>query len=111
LVAHDWPGNVRELENTIERALAVASGERIGLEDLPVDLAAVAGPRIGTDGVQLSHREYVDLARNRASREYLVALMRQFPGNVTHAATRAGTERESLHRLLKRHGIRPADFK
>ena len=32
-------------------------------------------------------------------------------GNVTHAAERAGMERESLHRLLKRYGIRSDDFK
>ncbi len=37
--------------------------------------------------------------------------MREFEGNVTRAAERAGVERESLHRLLKRYGIRSDDFK
>jgi DNA-binding NtrC family response regulator len=45
------------------------------------------------------------------SRDYLVALMREFGGNVTRAAERAGVERESLHRLLKRYGIRSDDYK
>ncbi len=35
LVNHSWPGNVRELENAIERAVIIASGRQIELEDLP----------------------------------------------------------------------------
>jgi len=45
------------------------------------------------------------------SREYLVALLTEFHGNVTKAAARAGVERESLHRLLKKHGLRSDEFK
>src|SRR5690606_26083786 len=36
--AHDWPGNIRELENAIERAVIIASGRRIELEDLPASI-------------------------------------------------------------------------
>jgi transcriptional regulator with PAS, ATPase and Fis domain len=35
LLAYDWPGNVRELERVIERAVALASGQCLELEDLP----------------------------------------------------------------------------
>jgi transcriptional regulator with PAS, ATPase and Fis domain len=35
LLAYHWPGNVRELERVIERAVALASGECLDLEDLP----------------------------------------------------------------------------
>jgi DNA-binding NtrC family response regulator len=59
----------------------------------------------------MPYREAVDSARDAVSREYLVALMQEFGGNVTHAAERAGMERESLHRLLKRYGVRSEDFK
>ncbi len=112
LVRYDWPGNVRELENAIERALAVSDGPRIPLEALPDAVAAAARPRATTtDELRLTYREAVDLARDRASREYLVALMRELGGNVTAAAERAGVERETLHRLLKRHGIRSESFK
>jgi transcriptional regulator with GAF, ATPase, and Fis domain len=34
-VNYDWPGNVRELENAIERAVIIASGRQIELDDLP----------------------------------------------------------------------------
>jgi len=112
LVQYGWPGNVRELENAIERALAVTDGPRIELAALPDEVAATRRPRPphGTDSL-LSYREVVDLARDRASREYLIALMRDLGGNVTEAARRAGMERESLHRLLKRHGVRSEDFR
>jgi DNA-binding NtrC family response regulator len=112
LVQHAWPGNVRELENAIERAIAVTDGQRIELEALPEEVAGTLRPRVtrGTES-QLSYREVVDLARDRASREYLIALMRDLGGNVTEAARRAGMERESLHRLLKRYGVRSEEFK
>lgn len=61
--------------------------------------------------VELQFRDAVGVARDRASREYLVALMRQFHGNVTHAATQAGMTRESLHRLLRKYGVHSEDFK
>ena len=47
----------------------------------------------------------------RFSREYLVALMREFKGNVSKAAERAHVERETLHRLLRKHGVRGHDFR
>ena len=112
LVQYDWPGNVRELENAIERALAVSDGPRVELEALPDEVAQVLRPRLTRSSeTHLQYREVVDLARDRASREYLIALMRELGGNVTEAARRAGMERESMHRLLKRYGVRSDEFK
>jgi DNA-binding NtrC family response regulator len=53
----------------------------------------------------LSYREALASARDRGSREYLKALLAAFGGNVSRAAERAGLERESLHRLMRRHAI------
>jgi two-component system response regulator AtoC len=81
------------------------------------DPAAAAGapPAAGGAGpaglAALPYREAVAGARDRVTREYLVALLTEFGGNVTRAAERAGMERESLHRLLRRHGLRSDDFK
>jgi len=112
LLQYEWPGNVRELENAVERALAVSTEPRIGVEDLPEEMAVIGPHRFSTVSVaQLSYREVVDLARDRASRHYLVTLMRRFGGNVTHAAEQAGMERETLHRLLKKYGVRSDAFK
>jgi two-component system response regulator AtoC len=112
LVGHPWPGNVRELENTVERAVAVASGELVDVEDLPREIAlAPPGQAPGGALSALPYKDAVAEARDRVSREYLVALMTEFHGNVTRAAERAGMERESLHRLLRRYAIRSDDFK
>ncbi|WP_242342027.1 sigma-54-dependent transcriptional regulator [Anaeromyxobacter terrae] len=112
LAGHGWPGNVRELENTIERAVAVAGGDRITLADLPPEIAST--PAVATPAgalAALPYRDAVAGARDRVTREYLVALLTEFEGNVTRAAERAGLERESLHRLLRKHGLRSEDFK
>jgi DNA-binding NtrC family response regulator len=112
LTGYPWPGNVRELENAIERAVAVAKGPKIELRDLPPDVKGTQEGAIpGEVLAKMPYREAVDLARDRVSRDYLTVLMREHEGNVTHAAQRAGMERESLHRLLKRYGIRSDDFK
>ena len=112
LTAYGWPGNVRELENAIERAVAVAKGSTITLADLPAEIvSAPPAARSGEILTSLPYRDALDLARDRLSREYLVALLQECEGNVTQAAARAGMERESLHRLLKRHGLRSDDFK
>jgi two-component system, NtrC family, response regulator HydG len=38
LVQYHWPGNVRELENVMERAVALANGSRVEIDDLPPEL-------------------------------------------------------------------------
>jgi two-component system response regulator AtoC len=113
LASHPWPGNVRQLENVVERAVAVAGGELVEPGDLPPDLpgGAPASPGPGAALASLPYKDAVAGARDRVTREYLVALMTEFEGNVTRAAERAGVERESLHRLLRRHGLRSEDFK
>jgi DNA-binding NtrC family response regulator len=112
LTSYPWPGNVRELENAVERAVVVAQPPLVRLSDLPPEVHQAPGDRLPADLlVRLSYREAVEMARERASREYLTALMKEFGGNVTRAAERARTERESLHRLLKRYGVRSDEFK
>jgi len=56
-------------------------------------------------------KEAMIAARDRASRDYLVALMRDYLGNVTRAAMHAGMTREGLHRLLKKYRVRSEDFR
>jgi DNA-binding NtrC family response regulator len=112
LAGYAWPGNVRELENAVERAVAVAAGPSVAVRDLPPDVTGgQAGELPGELLTKMPYRDAVDLARDRVSRDYLAALLREFDGNVTRAAERAGVERESLHRLLKRYGLRSDDFK
>ncbi|HET8541876.1 MAG TPA: response regulator [Anaeromyxobacter sp.] len=92
-----------------EIALVVARAveHRRKTADRPLAVVPDSGLR-GGEGhhdLSLGFRRAVDQARERASVEYLVELMRHFHGNVTLAAVRAGMARESLHRLLKQYGI------
>src|SRR4030095_1004143 len=68
LLRYTWPGNVRELENALERALALARSDRIGVDDLPPELGA-APPTVQTaDGVRTlaeGERDYIRAARRR----------------------------------------------
>jgi len=113
LLDYEWPGNVRELENVVQRALAVSDGAKISASAFVDELGASGNlARANVPHIEkLSYRDMLDTARDRATREYLVALMKELGGNVTQAAERAGIERESMHRLLKKHGVRSDDFK
>ena len=53
LTGYRWPGNIRELENTIERAVVLAEGEKITQDDLQFIFAGRPGPRNGEGNGQL----------------------------------------------------------
>ena len=112
LTGYAWPGNVRELENAIERCAAAAAGPLVTYRELPPEVQARPEGNLPMELLAtLPYREVVELARDRVSRDYLVALLREFGGNVTRAAERAQMERESLHRLMKKYEVRSEDFK
>lgn len=69
------------------------------------------GHRSSSSKAVVPYREALAVERGRATREYLAQLLEETHGNVTLAAEKAGIERESLHRLLKRHGLRAEDYR
>lgn len=106
LEAAAWPGNVRELRHAIEQAAALAEGDVIELEHLPEGLHG--GATLAPAG---TYRAAVERGADAAGRDYLVQVLRSAAGNVTRAAVEAGVERETLHRLLKKHGVDPSRFR
>lgn len=109
---YHWPGNVRELQNVIRRALALASGEIAGVDDLPDELVAAAGGQSDTgftahDGFFAERAAYV----SRFERQYLTDLLRRLRGDVSAAAKLANVPRGTLYRLLKSHQLEPARFR
>lgn len=95
LSAQRWPGNVRELQNTLERAVALATDGRIELRHL-----ATRDER-GADSVGTTFAE----AKRAFEMEYLMEVLRDCGGNLAEAARRAGLHRPQLYRLLSRHGL------
>jgi two-component system response regulator HydG len=106
LASHDWPGNVRELRSVVERAAILEESECITLASLPAELRDMTQAQGQRSIGEMTYREAVDLARDEGTRRYLEALLARHRGNVTAAAAQAGVERESFHRLLRRHGLR-----
>ncbi len=83
-------------------------------DEVRLKLERAIGRRPAFSGTKLSELSYKDamaLAHTHASRQYLQDLMEEFNGNVSLAAERAQMERESLHRLLRRFGLRSRSFR
>ncbi len=110
LQGHDWPGNVRQLRNVIERLLILAppGGAPIRADVLPNDVSEDAPSVLrwekGGEIMQLPLRE----AREVFEREYLLAQVTRFGGNISRTATFVGMERSALHRKLKSLGLHGA---
>lgn len=104
LQTYDWPGNVRQLRNAIERTL-ILSGRHdrspITLEDLPEEIVR-SGPSFPVgDGIEQIISLPLREARERFEREYLMAQIARFAGNISRTAAFIGMERSALHRKLK----------
>ena len=108
LQSHNWPGNVRQLRNNIERLMILAGGEPDAVLDasmLPPDVGSmVPSMPNGNGGEQLMGLPLRD-AREVFEREYLVAQISRFGGNISRTAEFVGMERSALHRKLKALGI------
>jgi two-component system nitrogen regulation response regulator NtrX len=108
LQSHDWPGNVRQLRNNVERLMILAGGEpnsTISASMLPQDVGSmVPSMPNGNGGEQLMGLPLRE-ARELFEREYLLAQINRFGGNISRTAEFVGMERSALHRKLKALGI------
>jgi NtrC-family two-component system response regulator AlgB len=94
LRGYDWPGNVRELRNAVERAVLLCSGEEIGAECLPMNLAPVEpAPNIG-DLIPLEKIEEMHIRRVLAATK-----------SIEEAGKVLGMDSVTLWRRRKRYGI------
>ena len=124
--AHDWPGNVRELENVFVRAMAIAPGPVLQVDDLPKDLLryrtkgaeiAAQGQGLGLGGsskvggmgtpteeprILLPH---LPTRKKEAEKQAILEALNKAGGNKPHAAKILGIGRSSLYRKLKAFGI------
>jgi two-component system, NtrC family, response regulator HydG len=91
-----WPGNVRELQNVVERAVVLAQGSRVDLEDLP-DEVRTAVPGRGAPGAA---RTLADVERG-----HILGVLEASGGNRARAAAQLGIGTATLFRKLKRYGV------
>jgi DNA-binding NtrC family response regulator len=119
LLQYNWPGNVRQLRNVIVQAATFCSGPSIELEDLPVELTQLSSARVKSAfsdkyAASASLNELdssLQEKRVETERVYLLKLLEDSRGNVTHAAQKANMSRQGFHKLLKRHQISAADYR
>ncbi|MBN2465196.1 sigma-54-dependent Fis family transcriptional regulator [candidate division WOR-3 bacterium] len=107
LAAHDWPGNIRQLEHVIKRAVVVAEGSTIRLQDLPEEFKS-GTPASGPEPVgQLRHvRSSIEAEVGAdVEKRLLIDYMERANWNATRAAKLAGYSRMHVYRLLRKHGI------
>ena len=113
LQGHEWPGNVRQLQNVVDWILIMAPGrseEPVIVENLPPDIGSGENTTIGWEEggkiMALPLRE----ARENFERQYLLAQVSRFGGNVSRTASFIGMERSALHRKLKTLGVGSHDI-
>ncbi|MGH7355421.1 MAG: sigma-54-dependent transcriptional regulator [Candidatus Rokuibacteriota bacterium] len=104
LSRYAWPGNVRELQNLIERLVIVVDGPRVGLNDLPLEIALARSHGSAGD-VEFPLHEAVD----RFEREIVLRALERAGGRLGEAARMLGMHRNSLAAKLARWRIRPTN--
>ena len=93
LLDHSWPGNVRELRHVVERAVLLAQGTTVTVDDL--ELRARRGTAPALDEMTLEDAE----------RWVITRALQRHDGNVSRAAEALGVSRSALYRRLQHFGI------
>lgn len=109
LLSYSWPGNVRELQNMMERIVSLSGqGDEVRAEDLPDEIRLSSEPSVPQVHAQtnLPFHEAKERTIEAFERTYLKALLERNEGNISHAARDAGIDRKTIHRLLKKYGLR-----
>jgi two-component system, NtrC family, nitrogen regulation response regulator NtrX len=112
LQSYDWPGSVRQLRNVIEWLLIMAPGEprdAIHADMLPPEIGAIAPPVLKWDRAGEIMALPLRDARELFERQYLLAQVTRFGGNISRTAAFIGMERSALHRKLKTLGVHTSD--
>ena len=106
LASHDYPGNVRELENLVERAVTLALGEEVTLDDLPAEPSAhaLSAPPTSVQ-VDLAPGFEIDRWLGEVEKSLLLRALEQTKGNQTAAARLLGTTFRSFRYRLRKFGL------
>ena len=102
IMDYHWPGNVRELENTIERAVLLATGRWITPEDLPSSLLKNRNSLEAIDG---SEALSIKQATRRLQRDFMAKALKRTGGNKTQAAKLLEISRPMLIAKIKEYGL------
>jgi len=108
LQMHDWPGNVRQLRNNVERLLILAGGDadsEITAAMLPSEIGSAIPAAVNPSGNEQLMALPLREAREMFERDYIMAQLSRFGGNISRTSSFVGMERSALHRKIKLLGI------
>ena len=112
LQAYEWPGNVRQLRNIVEQVLIMAPGDPrtpVAADMLPPEITSATPVVLRAEGSREIMAMPLREARETFEREYLIAQITRFGGNISRTASFIGMERSALHRKLKSLGVHGND--
>jgi DNA-binding NtrC family response regulator len=107
LTEYRWPGNIRELENTMERAVLMAEGDRITTTDLILFFAG-EGPELQDEGIRLPAN---GIRLEDAERELIVQALERAQWVQKDAARLLGISSRALNYRIKGFGITHPNWK
>ena len=97
MLSYPWPGNVRELDHTMERAVLMTTGPRVGIADLGIEVKRNASQSRAQDLDELSLEQVEAVLVRKA--------LARSGGNVSQAAEALGLSRGALYRRMEKHGF------
>jgi DNA-binding NtrC family response regulator len=95
LIDYPWPGNVRELENILERAATLTQGQKVSLEDLPLNIQNIQG-----EGQFIEDAVEQTLPLAQVEQSYIRRVLEKLGGNKYQTAQVLGIDRKTLYRKL-----------
>jgi NtrC-family two-component system response regulator AlgB len=100
--AYSWPGNLREMRNAIERAVIMAQGNKVTLEDLPAEsrCQSLAGTNAGDGMLQVGALVSMEQLEEAHIRKVL-----ERTSNLAEAAQVLGIDQATLYRKRKKIGL------
>ena len=101
LMEYPWPGNVRELENVIERAMVLADGPQLGIEQLPGLTTTPTSPGAATSPLDLSVKRRTE----ELERALIAEALERTRGNRTRAAKLLDLSHRALLYKIRDYGI------
>lgn len=101
LTAYDWPGNVRALRHAAERAVILAEGDHLQIDDFPLPRSA-GDP---TPRISMPRADGDDLNLDRAERQLVERALKKHGYNISNAAAELGLTRGTLYRRMEKHGL------
>jgi transcriptional regulator with PAS, ATPase and Fis domain len=119
---YHWPGNVRELQNYVERAVVMADGDELTVNQLPAAVVGGHQARSRIRGADIESLTYEVVQHglnssttddgglhskivNRVERELIAQVMAACNNVQTKAAARLGINRNTLHKKLKEYDL------